>query len=215
MSAMLSTRLVCFVSIVCTLSLGCGPKTQHGANSSGKPDGNVTTKTIKNKDGSTSVITTTTKWVEAPDPPDRPADPFPGDPLVKYNVDQLNVYRKNAGVPLLKYDAKISTYALAGSKQLSSDHEPHAHFKATAQGNPVLGTRSAENQGDWNGVPELDTSSKLANGKKQIDVMLKLMFDEGPGGGHHDNMLNPKMKRVGIGLFYVGAKLYLTNDFSN
>ena len=201
-----------------TVCAACGPKTPHGSNTggaAGKPDDTVQTKTIKNADGSTSVITTTTKWVEAPDPPDRPADAFPSDPLVKYNVDQLNVYRAKAGVGLLKYDAKVSAYALDGSKQLTVDHKPHAHFVATAQGNPLLGTRSAENQGDWNGVPELDTSSKLANGKKQIDVMLKLMFDEGPGGGHHDNMLNPKMKRVGIGLVYVGAKLYMTNDFSN
>ncbi len=86
---------------------------------------------------------------------------------------------------------------------------------ATAQGHPDLGTRSAENQGDWNGIPVLDNGGALANGKKQIDLMMKMMIDEGPGGGHHDNMLNAKMKRVGIGLVYVGGKLYLTNDFSN
>jgi uncharacterized protein YkwD len=40
------------------------------------------------------------------------------------------------------------------------------------------------------------------------------MIDEGPGGGHHDNMLNPKFRRVGIGLVIDGNELYLTNDFS-
>src|SRR3954469_7220669 len=135
---MLSVRswLVLGLASLSTMGLACGPKTPHGSNTGGsgaKPDDTVQTKTIKNADGSTSIITTTTKWVEAPDPPDRPADAFPADPLVKYNVDQLNVYRKAAGVGLLKYDAKLSAYALTGSQQLSQDHEPHAHFKATAQ----------------------------------------------------------------------------------
>ena len=210
-------------------SSACGPRTSREGMTSVTPGGDpgdpapgtakVETKTVKNADGSVTVITTTTKWVEAPDPPERPADPYPSDPLVKYNVDQLNAYRKSAGVAPLKYDATMSAYAMDGSKQLSVDHTAHAHFLATSKdamgpGKP-LGTKSAENQGDWNGVPELVAGDAIANGKKQIDVMLKLMFDEGPGGGHHDNMLNPKMKRVGIGLFYSGGKLYLTNDFSN
>lgn len=209
------------------LLAACGPRAK-GASSSksnstssgaGDDGAKVETKTIKNPDGSVTVITTTTKYVEAPDPPDRPADPYPSDPLVRYNVEQLNAYRKAAGVEPLKYDAKISVYAVAGSSQLSGDHQPHAHFLATSKDEmgvgKILGTKAAENQGDWNGVPELVAGDEIANGKKQIDVMLKIMFDEGPGGGHHDNMLNPKMKRVGIGLVYVDGKLYLTNDFSN
>jgi hypothetical protein len=213
---------VCFAVVLCC---ACGPRSgSKGASSShdstSSDDGTkVETKTVKNPDGSVTVITTTTKMVAAPDPPDRPADGWPGDPLVKYNVDQLNVYRKNAGVGPLKYDAKISAYAMDGSKQLSVDHTAHAHFVSTSKDqmgvDKPLGTKAEENQGDWNGVPELVAGDKIANGKKQIDVMLKIMFDEGPGGGHHDNMLNPKMKRVGIGLFYAGGKLYLTNDFSN
>jgi len=193
--------------------LGCGPKTPANTSSGGGEGETKTTKVVK--DGNkTTVITTTTKMVEPPDPPARPADPFPDDPLVKYNVDQLNVYRKKAGVPALLYDAKVSAFALEASKQLSSDHKPHAHFIAKAKGHPSLGTKSAENQGDWEGVPAMD-KDPLVSGKKQIDIMLKIMFDEGPGGGHHDNMLSTKYKRVGIGLFYSQGKLYLTNDFSN
>ncbi len=54
-----------------------------------------------------------------------------------------------------------------------------------------------------------------ASGKKQIDIMLKLMFDEGPGGGHYENMMNTKYRRVGIGLYLPGGTLYMTNDFSD
>ena len=216
----------------CACALGflvlaaCGPRSPAGHAKSGAHDDDessvggaptVKKQLIKNADGTTTEIITTTKWVAAPDPPDRPADPWPSDPLVKYNVDRINAYRKAAGVRPLLYDAAMSGFALEGSKQLAQDHTPHGHFKALAsqaQKSGVLGSKAEENQGDWNGVPSMD-SDAIASGKKQIDVMLKLMMDEGPGGGHHDNMLNPKMKRVGIGLHYAGGLLYMTNDFSN
>jgi hypothetical protein len=95
-----------------------------------------------------------------------------------------------------------------------ADHKPHAHFAANAQGSPVFGPRIAENQGDPSGVPPMDRDA-TTSGKKAIALLLKIMIDEGPGGGHHDNMLNPKYRRVGIGLHYAGGKLYLTNDFSD
>ena len=79
---------------------------------------------------------------------------------------------------------------------------------------PGFGSRSAENQGDPGGVPSMD-GDPVKNGKKQIDILLKIMFDEGPGGGHYDNMMNARFRRVGIGLHYAGGKLYLTNDFSD
>lgn len=162
----------------------------------------------------TTVITTTTRTVEPTPPPARPADAYPAEALVKYNVDLVNGYRSRAGVPPLLYDAKVSAFAHQGSQRLASDHVPHAHFAANARGAPGFGTRSAENQGDPSGVPPMD-ADPTTSGQKQIGIMMKLMMDEGPGGGHHDNMLNPRYRRIGIGLFTAGGKLYLTNDFSD
>lgn len=176
----------------------------------------VETKVIVQRmpDGSVRKTTITTRRVEAAAPPPRPADPLPADPLVKYNVDRINAYRAQKSLHALLYDAKISAFARSGSERLSRDHAPHAHFAANAKGAPGFGSRSAENQGDPGGVPALD-ADPLANGRKQIDVMMKMMMDEGPGGGHHDNMMNPSFRRVGVGLVYAGGRLYLTNDFSN
>jgi uncharacterized protein YkwD len=162
----------------------------------------------------TVVITTTVRAGEAPSPPPRPADPVPDDPLVRHNLDTLNAYRARAGVAPLLYDARISAFALDGSRALAQTHAPHGHFAEHARGAPGFGARAAENQGDPNGVPAL-APDPVASGKRQIDVMLKMMFDEGPGGGHHDNMLEPRHRRVGIGLFYAGGRLYMTNDFSD
>lgn len=162
----------------------------------------------------TTVITTTTETVEAPSPPARPADPYPADPLVKYNVELLNEYRAKSGRAPLLYDERISAFALAGSKQLAGDHKPHAHFVASAKGAPGFGPRAAENQGDPSGVPPFDRD-RVVSGKKQIAIMLKMMFDEGPGGGHYDNMVNAKYRRIGIGIHEIAGTLYLTNDFSD
>jgi len=207
------------VLVACSL-LACGGSSST-TTSPGRPSAGgdqVEERVIieKQADGSIkkTTIRTTRRVDPAPPPPARPADPFPSDPLVKYNVDRVNAYRAQKGLPALRYDAKISAFARRGSEQLSRDHTAHAYFAANAKGAPGFGSRSAENQGDPRGVPALDGDT-TQNGKKQIDIMLKLMMDEGPGGGHYDNMMNPHFRRIGIGLFYAGGKLYMTNDFSD
>ncbi len=164
--------------------------------------------------GSRTTTVVTTKVVEAPPPPPRPADPLPADALVKYNLDLLNSYRAKLGRAPLLYDTKISAFALAGSKQLANDHAAHAHFAAQSEGAPGFGTHSAENQGDPSGVPPMDDDA-IASGKKQIAALMKIMMDEGPGGGHYENIASAKYRRVGIGLHSPGGRLYLTNDFSD
>src|SRR5436190_18759630 len=71
------------------------------------PDGRIKKTTIR----------TTKRTVEAPPPAARPEDPYPNDPLVRYNVERINSYRAGKGLPGLLYDAKISTFAKAGSEQ--------------------------------------------------------------------------------------------------
>ena len=133
---------------------------------------------------------------------------------MKYNIDLINTYRTNAGSPPLAYDAALTAFAYEGSRQYAADHTPHAHFAANIRGAPGFGSSSAENQGDPRGIPPMD-AEPTTSGAKQIAMMMKLMFDEGSGGGHHDNMLNPRYRRVGVGLFTADGKLYLTNDFSD
>jgi hypothetical protein len=189
------------------------------SDSPGNRDGEVVEEKVITKrmpDGTIkkTTITTTRKVVEAPAPPPRPEDPYPSDTTVRYNVEQINKYRKTKGLSPVLYDAKISEFATAASRRLAKDHKPHAHFAAKAKGAPGFGSRTAENQGDPRGVPSMD-ADPVKSRKKQIDIMLKLMFDEGPGGGHYDNMMNPHFRRVGIGNVDVGGRMYMTNDFSN
>jgi uncharacterized protein YkwD len=201
-----------------SLSLACGTGRPASSSGSGDKGEQVEERVIieKQADGSIkkTTIRTTRKTVPAEPPPPRPADPFPSDPRVRYNVERLNAYRAQKGLAPVLYDEKISSFATRGSEQLSRDHTAHAHFAANAKGAPGFGSRAAENQGDPNGVPPLD-GEKERSGKKQIDLLLKLMIDEGPGGGHYDNIMNPAYRRVGVGLYEHDKKLYMTNDFSD
>lgn len=197
---------------------GGGGGNYNGQTAGQGGDAQVETKVIEQRmpDGSIkrTTVTTTRRTVEAPPPPPRPADPWPADPIIRYNVERVNAYRAQKGVAPVLYDAKISAFARQGSERLSRDHTAHAHFAAHAQGAPGFGSRSAENQGDPSGVPALD-ADPWRNSTKQVDVMLKLMMDEGPGGGHYENIVNPRMRRIGVGIVYVAGRMYLTNDFSD
>lgn len=138
----------------------------------------------------------------------------------RYNLAGLNAYRALHGVAPLALDARLSLFALAGSKEMFETRTPHSHFKreimsVLGDASKGFGTSAAENQGDHRGMP-LYESDPIANEKAQIDTALRMMHDEGPGGGHYETMVSPLYTRVGIAFVRddVG-RLFMTNDFSN
>lgn len=134
-----------------------------------------------------------------------------------HNLEVINRYRAEAHLVTLRIDATLSTFAEAGSAQLANDHRPHGHFVDAGPAKWSRGFRgaAAENQGDeW---PALD-SDGVTNQRLQIDAMMKVMFDQGPGEGHghghYENMMDPRFRRMGIGILTIRGVTYLTNDFS-
>jgi uncharacterized protein YkwD len=131
-----------------------------------------------------------------------------GDPALDdaraYNLKAINELRAQAGVAALSLDDALDAFAQAASTELSTDHQPHQYFKdhAASCGCGIM----AENQGDWNGW----TPGPV---HQQIDDILQLMMSEGPGGGHHDNIVSPRATRLGVGIVNPGGKMYFTNDF--
>lgn len=138
----------------------------------------------------------------------------------RHNLAVVNAYRARKGLVPLKLSASLSTFAHAGSVELSHDHKPHAHFIGAGASIWSKGFKlsAGENQGDPHGWPVLVQNDPAKNRNAQIDDIQKAMFAEGPGAGeahgHYMNIMNPKFRRIGIGFVDVGGKLYLTNDFS-
>lgn len=177
---------------------------------------------LANKTSAASTPSTSPPSTSPPAPPPpvtTPPDVSTGvmQTLIAYNITGINNYRAKKGIPPVVEDKKLDEYALAGSTQLSVDHKPHAHIEHDVKAGTIamygFSGGGAENQGDPNGIFSF-SDDMLSNGKQQIDWALATMYAEGPGGGHYNNMMNGAFRRVGIGLLFVGSKLYMTNDFS-
>lgn len=132
---------------------------------------------------------------------------------MQHNLNKLNAYRARHGAPALQMDKSLNDFALQGSIEFAKTQNPHAHFA------PLVG---APNKLGFVGVRGENQSVGYvpagANGlNKVVDDALQVMMDEGPGGGkrnHYDNIVDPRFRRVGIGLAVVDGKLWFTNDFS-
>jgi uncharacterized protein YkwD len=55
-----------------------------------------------------------------------------------------------------------------------------------------------------------EASGSESNG---IQLLHQLMMNEGPSGGHYRNIMSTTFTTVGIGLYYTGGTLWLTEDF--
>jgi uncharacterized protein YkwD len=123
---------------------------------------------------------------------------------VQFNLSELNRYRAQNGAGPLGLDSALSTFATAGNKQYSTVPIPHAHYMLKRVFEKSFCNGSAENQAGY----------QVTNAQETIRKILADFMAEGPGGSHHDNMINKTYTRIGISLLFKRNKLYLTNDFS-
>lgn len=146
-------------------------------------------------------------------------DPAPGAAAnqtapVQHNLAALNMYRAQSGVGPLTLDDELSAFSIEAAKQFQSSGTAHGYFmqqaKSMAIWNDGFCSGAGENQApgsDWNIGSDEDGT---------VDAILAAMMAEGPGGGHHDNIVNPAFTRVGIGLVVTSSGgLWFSNDFSN
>jgi uncharacterized protein YkwD len=134
------------------------------------------------------------------------------NPAVQHNLDVINDYRQQNGAPAVSVTDALNSFATIGSEQLAAGGAAHGHFQAAGDDGSLW------KSGFCNGAGENQAPGwPITNGDQNatIDAIMKAMMDEGPGGGHHDNIINPEFRLVGIGLVVKGTSLYFTNDFSN
>ena len=122
-----------------------------------------------------------------------------------YVLGYVNGVRKlNAVGPLVR-DESLDAFAQAGSEELAQDHRPNQHI---ALHGPELHAASGEVQGSPDGAPPGALEDRIA------EILLRMM-GEGKGGMHHDAILSPEWRRLGVGIARHGGRLYLTVDFAS
>jgi uncharacterized protein YkwD len=120
-----------------------------------------------------------------------------------YTLMYLNGLRSLNGLGALSLDEGLNDFAQRGSEQLSRDHRPHGHFLDERGACPGCGEVQGDPKG-WHVAPV----------QKQIDEILAGMMAEGVGGRHHDDILRPEWRRLGVGIVSPGERMYFTTDFA-
>jgi len=122
----------------------------------------------------------------------------------EYTLNLINAIRRGQRAAPLLRDPLLDDFAQEGSVFLSLNHRPHHHFETLAGSCGC--NAGAENQGSPSGWPPGPPDTQIAE-------MVGGMMDEGPGGGHHDALVSPAWRRLGVGILNPGGRMYFTLDF--
>ncbi len=122
--------------------------------------------------------------------------------------DPLDHAREVCLAEINKYRASINVKPLQRWRaiELCTDNEAHSDSQ-TGQPHSAFGTCQEGEQCEcpgWDGAPET-----------AIVGCLKMMWDEGPGGGHHDAMADPTNAIVSCGFYQMGdGGLWAVQNYS-
>lgn len=117
-------------------------------------------------------------------------------------VSEVNRFRATIGKAPLTHSSSIDAYSATAAQVDGTAHSPHKYFAATHGG----GVSMAQNEIPWWNLPPGGTVTGVIKGG------LQMMWDEGPGGGHYENM-SGDYTEVGCGIFVNGNEVTVTHDF--
>ena len=125
--------------------------------------------------------------------------------LHQHCIDVINSYRAQIGVPPYTRSADLETFAGAGAESDSQSGQAHGHFIATSGGN---GIAFAENEVPGWPLAQYGSVSAI------VDQGMQMMWAEGPGGGHYDNMASTQYTLAGCGFTTTAdGSVWVTTDF--
>lgn len=125
-----------------------------------------------------------------------------GDAAHAACVDQTNAYRAMNGKAAVVYNADLEAYADEGA-MVDFGTSPHHHFSSTSGGGIAFAENECPQQGNWTVGTDMVSTVK--------DCM-KAFYDEGPGGGHYENMMG-NYRTIGCGIYQEGMKVTILQDF--
>jgi uncharacterized protein YkwD len=156
-------------------------------------------------------------------PPDHAAAKAHAVP--RYTVDELEQYvfglinqsRENGGLPDYTFNDTLAAVARAHSNlNLQTDPKNGCPNNHQCPGEPDPGTRISnagvqftswgENVGHAWGEPTFDQKAGLL-------TIHQNMMNEGPGGGHYENIMSSSFQQVGVGVAFDDNHVFVTEDF--
>lgn len=129
-----------------------------------------------------------------------------GSSAHEFCVSETNRYRAMAGKSAVQRSAAIEAYADEGAEH-DFNTSPHDHFASTNGGGIAFAENECPHQLGWTLSPGEDINAVVGQ-------CIKAFYDEGPGGGHYENMMGAYTK-VGCGIFESGGRITIVQDFGN
>jgi uncharacterized protein YkwD len=136
------------------------------------------------------------------------------DTAVQHNVDEVNRHRAAAGLAPVVLDETLSAFAQHANADFAASGAPHTVMRANHDqlrvdaGATVVKENQGKRAGRFSGDQQLSAT-------KMITAIIEGMMAEGPGGGHHDTILDPRFKRIGVSVITEGNRVFITNDFAD
>jgi hypothetical protein len=103
---------------------------------------------------------------------------------------------------MLRRSSALDAYAMTAARYDGTSRQRHRHFSRTRG----AGIATAENQIPWWPLPADGSVERV------IEEGTRMMWDEGPGGGHYDNLTAPHHE-VGCGVFVDDNRVTIVQAF--
>ena len=134
------------------------------------------------------------------------AAPAQRDDDLAFCVAETNRYRARHGMPPLRRSAELEAYAATGARYDTAARIPHKHFDDTPGAHLAYAENECLSFQGW--------SLQFGGGSVRGTIVqcLRTFYDEGPGGGHHQNMMG-EYGTVGCGVHVVGGGVTIVQDF--
>jgi hypothetical protein len=129
---------------------------------------------------------------------------FGGEADIGFCVEETNRYRARAKKPPFSRSTLLDKFAAEGARVDHRAREAHHHFNTARF--PASFSGLAENELPW---WHLDPEGGV---KAAIRAGVAAMWDEGPGGGHYENIVG-KFSEMGCGIYIEGEELTVVQDF--
>ena len=122
----------------------------------------------------------------------------------------INNHRATQGLAPYTWDNTLAKGARAHSMLMAQG----CGLQHQCPGEPDIGQRVTAEGVQWMAVAENIGEASYPVASNGVTAIDKGMFDEGPGGGHYENMMSSTLRNVGIGIVIDDKGIvWATEDF--